>query len=83
MSFPGILTRGEFATGLIVRSIRINGYYMLVESFDIHQQQEFKSAHYLQAGPGLSITNIGAKKLQINVKVRYKPGEPGDCLLPY
>jgi hypothetical protein len=68
MSFPGILTRGEFATGLIVRSIRINGYYLLVESCDIHQEQEFKSAHYLQAGPGLSITNIGAKKFKGSIK---------------
>ncbi len=68
MSFPGILTRGEFATGLIVRSIRINGYYLLVESCNINQEQEFESAHYLQAGPGLSITRIGAKKYTGNIK---------------
>lgn len=77
MSFPGILTRGEFATGIILRSIRINNYYLLVESCDIVQEQEFKTAHYLQAGPGVSITNIGAKKFSGNIKCPVRVNSSG------
>ena len=35
MAYPGILSRAEFATGLITRSIKINGYYLLVDECNL------------------------------------------------
>lgn len=64
MSYPGSLTRNEFATGLLVRSVKINGNYLLVDNCSINQTQEINSKLYLQGGPGLSVADIGAKKYQ-------------------
>ena len=40
MAFPGILTRGEFSTGLNTKSICVNGSYLIVEECNINQVQE-------------------------------------------
>ena len=40
MAFPGILTRGEFSTGLNTKSICVNGKYLIVEECNINQIQE-------------------------------------------
>jgi hypothetical protein len=64
MAYPGILTRAEFATGLITRSIKINGYYLLVDNCSINQTQEIDTdSNFIQGGPGSSISNIQSKKI--------------------
>jgi hypothetical protein len=63
MSFPGALTRVQFATGLLIRSVKINGDYLLVDNCTINQTQEIDmNKLYIQGGPGTAIANIGAKK---------------------
>lgn len=62
MAFPGILTRAEFATGLNVKSICVNGDYLLVEECNINQDQEHEVRNYIQGGPAYSVYNLGAKK---------------------
>ena len=65
MAFPGSLTRSEIASGLLVRSVKINGNYLLVENCSINQVQEIDmNSLYLQGGPGSAIANIGAKKYE-------------------
>jgi hypothetical protein len=64
MAYPGILTRAEFATGLITRSVKINGYYLLVDNCSINQTQEIDTDNnFIQGGPGASISNIQSKKI--------------------
>ena len=63
MSFPGSLSRIQFATGLLIRSVKINGSYLLVDNCTINQIQEIDmNKMYIQGGPGRAIANIGAKK---------------------
>jgi len=65
MAYPGSLTRAEIASGLLVRSVKINGNYLLVESCNINQVQDIDmNSLYLQGGPGSAIANIGAKKYE-------------------
>lgn len=73
MSAPGNLTRAEYATGLLVRSIKINGYYLLVDNCSLHQNQDIDTTEkYLQGGPGQSVSLINAKKIsgQISCPIR-------------
>lgn len=64
MPYPGILTRSEFATGLLVRSVKINGNYLLVDECNINQTQNIDTnASYIQGGPGNSISLYDAKKI--------------------
>ena len=73
MAYPGILTRAEFATGLITRSIKINGYYLLVDQCNINQTQEIDTDNnFIQGGPGSSISNIQSKKItgSLNFPIR-------------
>ena len=64
MAYPGILTRAEFATGLITRSVKINGNYLLVDQCNINQTQEIDTDNnFIQGGPGSSISNIQSKKI--------------------
>ena len=63
MSFPGSLSRIQFATGLLIRSVKVNGNYLLVDNCTINQNQEIDmNKLFIQGGPGRAIANIGAKK---------------------
>ena len=63
MSFPGSLSRIQFATGLLIRSVKINGSYLLVDNCTINQTQEIDmNKLYIQGGPGRAIATIGPKK---------------------
>jgi hypothetical protein len=63
MAYPGSLSRVQVATGLLIRSIKINGNYLLVENCSINQTQEIEmNKLYLQGGPGTAVANIGPKK---------------------
>ena len=63
MSFPGSFSRVQFATGLLIRSVKVNGQYLLVDNCTINQTQEIDmNKLYIQGGPGRAIANIGAKK---------------------
>ena len=73
MSYPSILTRAEFATGLLVRSIKVNGYYLLVDSCTINPTQEIDTSEkFIQGGPGQAISIINVKKItgQISFPLR-------------
>lgn len=64
MSYPGLLTRAEFATGLITRSIKINGNYLLVDECNINQTQNIDTTEpYIQGGPGSAVAYFEAKKI--------------------
>lgn len=68
MSYPGILTRAEFATGLLVRSVKINGYYLFVDNCTINQTQPIDaSSEYIQGGPGTAIAFFDANKITGNL----------------
>ena len=73
MSAPGALSRAEFATGLLVRSIKVDGEYLLVENCSLHQNQDIQtSEQFIQGGPGQSISLINEKKIsgQISFPLR-------------
>jgi hypothetical protein len=58
---PGLYSRMEVATGLLVRSIRVNGASLLVESFDVQPKQDIEVKWFVQGGPRASISDIGKK----------------------
>jgi hypothetical protein len=73
MSFPGSLSRIQFATGLLIRSVKINGSYLLVDNCTINQTQEIDmNKMYIQGGPGRAIANIGAKKFTGELSFRIR-----------
>ena len=83
MSYPGILTRGEFATGLITRGIKINGNYLLVDDCNINQNQPISTnEQFLQGGPGSSISDIGAKKISGSISFPIRVNGDGDLETP-
>ena len=82
MAYPGILTRGEFATGLITRGIKINGNYLLVDSCNINQSQQIDTSEkFLQGGPGSSVSDIGAKKITGDISFPIRVDDNGTCLV--
>jgi hypothetical protein len=65
MAFPGILTRGEFSTGLNTKSICVNNNYLIVEECNINQVQEHTLNNYIQGGPAYAIYNLGPKNMKV------------------
>lgn len=64
MNYPGILNRAEFATGLLVRSVKINGNYLLVDDCNINQNQDIETENsYIQGGPANYVAYYNAKKI--------------------
>jgi hypothetical protein len=74
MNTPGELSRFETATGLLVRSIKINGNYLFVDNCSINPDQDIDLIHLIQGGPGAAIANIGAKRIkgQISCPLRVR-----------
>ena len=63
INFPGSLSRAEIASGLLIRSIKINGAYLLCDEINFNQTQDIEMiSDLVQGGPGSAIANIGAKK---------------------
>jgi hypothetical protein len=63
INFPGSLSRAEIASGLSIRSIKINGAYLLCDEINFNQTQDIEMiSDLVQGGPGSAIANIGAKK---------------------
>lgn len=62
MAFPGILSRAEFGTGLNVKSICVNGDYLIVQECNVNQEQEHDVNNYIQGGPAYAVYNLGSKK---------------------
>ncbi len=58
---PGLYSRMEVATGLLIRSIRVNGDTLLVDNFDVQLKQEIDVKWFIQGGPRASISNLGKK----------------------
>lgn len=78
MAYPGILSRAEFATGLITRSVKINGYYLFVDECNINQTQNIDTTDsYLQAGPGSSIAFFDAKKISGSMSFPIRINDQG------
>ena len=78
MAFPGILTRAEFATGLNVKSICVNGAYLIVEECNINQDQEHEVKNYIQGGPAYAVYNLGAKKHIGNISFPLRVDQDGN-----
>jgi len=78
MAFPGILTRAEFSTGLNTKSICVNGYYLIVENFNINQTQEHSLNNYIQGGPAYAIYNLGAKKYEGSISFPLRVDQDGN-----
>ena len=79
MGYPGILTRAEFATGLITRSVKINGKYLLVENCDINQGQTIDTeGGFLQGGPAFSITKYDVKKISGTISCPIRINKNGE-----
>lgn len=82
MAFPGVLTRGEIATGLLIRSIKVNGIYLLLSSCSINVSQDIEtSVNYIQGGPGSAISDIKEKKITGNIKFPLRVDSNGDIEL--
>lgn len=79
---PGINSRSEPATGLLVRSIRVNGNYLLVESCDIYPRQEIGVKYYIQGGPRSSIADIGKKWVEGQITFPLSVDRNGNILTP-
>ena len=58
---PGLYSRMEVASGLLIRSIRVNGNPLLVENFDVQLKQDIDVKWFVQGGPRASISDIGKK----------------------
>ena len=71
-SFPQNQSRMEPATGLLVRSILVNGQYLLCSNCSLNPTQDMEQIWLIQGGPGAAIADIGAKWItgQISVPVR-------------
>lgn len=77
INYPGVINQGELATGLLIRSIKINGKYLLCDEINFNQTQEIEaSSDYIQGGPATAISNIGAKKFtgSISFPIRVSTG---------
>jgi hypothetical protein len=78
INFPGSLVQAELATGLLVRSVKINGYYLLCDNINFNQTQEIDaSSDYIQGGPGSAIADIGAKKFSGSFSFPIRVGKAG------
>jgi hypothetical protein len=79
MPAPGSLTRAEYATGLLVRSVKVNGYYLLLDNCTLNQNQEIETTEkYLQGGPGQSVSIIDAKKISGQISCTLRINKNGD-----
>ncbi len=61
---PGVISRYEPATGLLVRGISVNGHYLLVESCNVYQRQDIEMKWFVQGGPRATIADIGRKYIE-------------------
>jgi hypothetical protein len=78
MAFPGILSRGEFSTGLNTKSICVNGDYLIVEECNINQVQDHNLNNYIQGGPAYAIYNLGAKKYEGSISFPLRVDKNGN-----
>lgn len=62
--FPGRASRGEVATGLLLRGVRVNGSYCIVENCSVFPHQEITEQAFIQGGAHLSIADIGKKTIE-------------------
>jgi len=79
---PGINSRMEPATGLLIRSIRVNGDYLIVESCDVFQKQDIDVKFYIQGGPRSSVADIGKKWVEGQIVFKLMVDRNGDVLTP-
>ena len=42
MPYPGPINNHEGATGLLIRSLKVNNYYLMVDEFSINQKQDIE-----------------------------------------
>jgi hypothetical protein len=78
MSTPGELYRIEPATGLLIRGIRVNGHYMIVDSCDVAPQQDVDVKHYIQGGPGAAVADIGKRRIDGRITCPIRVNRDGE-----
>jgi hypothetical protein len=80
---PSFISAHEISTGLIVRGIKINGYYTIVDQCTVNYTQKMEQKHFIQGGPRAAIADIGTKHIegQISCPVRIGYFDIGDRTL--
>jgi hypothetical protein len=78
---PGLYDAGQIATGILVRGIRIDGYYTIVTSCDIDYEHEVDLKNYIQGGPNSSIVDIGKKTIKGNITMPLRVDRDGQIEL--
>jgi hypothetical protein len=75
---PGIVSANEIATGLLIRGIKINGYYLIVENCNVFPIQEVDELYLIQGGPRSAIGNIGIKTIEGQISSPVRVDGNGD-----
>lgn len=71
-----LVNRYELSTGLILNGIRVNGNYLLTESFTLSQNQDINlNPMFVQGGPGHAIGMIGKKIIEGNISFPIRVNE--------
>jgi len=79
---PGLNSRMEIGSGLLIRSIRINGNYLLVSNCEIQRKQDIDVKWFIQGGPRSSIADIGKKWVEGQITFPLRVDRDGDVLTP-
>lgn len=58
---PGAYDAGQLATGILVRGVRVDGEYLIVDRCDAGFEQEVELKNFIQGGPNSSIASIGKR----------------------
>lgn len=61
---PGPFNRFEPSTGILVRGVRVNGHYIIVDECSLGVEQEIDVKHYVQGGPRAAVADIGKRIIQ-------------------
>lgn len=79
---PGLNSRMEIGSGLLIRSIRVNGNYLLVSNCEIQRKQDIDVKWFIQGGPRSSIADIGKKWIEGQITFPLRVDRDGDVLTP-
>lgn len=79
---PGLNSRMEIASGIRVRSVRINGNYLLLNSCEVHRKQDIDVKWYIQGGQRASISDIGKKWFEGQITFPLLVDRNGSLLTP-
>lgn len=75
---PDRFSANEAATGLLVKGIKINGHYLIVENCNVFPVQEVDQAYYIQGGPRSAIADIGVKHVEGEISCPVRVDKDGE-----